>query len=73
VGDWAVALNEKANSMTGPHKKATVPNLVQFAVPMRILSGLAQNEGARLLERGPVELRRNHKKKQGGNGIPEIT
>jgi hypothetical protein len=39
VGDWAVALNEKANSKTGQHKKTTVPNLKQFPMPMRTLSG----------------------------------
>src|SRR5215469_17124038 len=60
VGDWAVALNERANSKTGPHNRTTVPNLKQFRMPMRILSGWHDTE------RGPVQSRLNHKKNKAG-------
>ena len=36
AGDWAVAVNEKANVKTRPHEKTIVANLKQFLMPMGI-------------------------------------
>ena len=33
-GDWAVAVNEKANIKTGPHEKTIVASLKQFLMLM---------------------------------------
>jgi hypothetical protein len=69
-GDWAVAVNEKANVKTRPHEKTIVANLKQFLMPMgtTFRAGTTQRPS----RAGFVQLRLKHTKENVGRAYGRL-
>ena len=62
AGDWAAAVNEKANVKTGPHDKTIVANLNQFLMPTGTTFRAGTTQRPKTSRAGFVQLRLNDTK-----------
>ena len=69
AGDWAVAVDEKANVKTGPHEKTIVANLKQFLMLTRTTF---RAETPKTSRAGFVQLRLNPTKENVGRAYSRL-
>jgi hypothetical protein len=72
AGDWAVAVNEKANVKIRPHEKTIVENLKQFLMPMGTTFRAGTTQRSKTSWAGFVQLRPPYERKR-GKGVQQIT